>query len=275
MRYLTLLLILTFSTSSFARPLNLDEKFELAKTRCSKRALDEPYFFMNMFKSDSSLSEFDESYKVTYNQTERLFNRAGYLEQSNSFVTSDGENLSVTLPEQFIKSVILHIENALKLNYVKYVFFPDMGHSHIQIPKDYYDEHYKNIPPQKSPLSLNQYLQTPGLKSLYHTAEKLQLTENGKILDDWYIGWRFYTRNLLGDAGGHLSLLTNEESSHNTVSKVPGHRWSFGVSLSANKNGCFPFEDKNGQIQYFDISAWDPPYDCINNFCGKVKSSIF
>lgn len=274
MKYLTFFTTILFSFTSFAH-LTLDQKIETAKKRCDPRALDEPYFFMDMFKSSVSIAELDESYKVTYSLDERLFNRAGYIQSQDSFVTSDGADLSVTLPESFIKSVILHIENALKLDYVKYVFFPDMGHSHIQVPQDLFDQIRKNQPPKRAPLVLNDFLGLPEIKSLYHTAEKIELTKDGKALDDWYLGWRFYTRNILADSFGKLDILTKRESRENTVSSVPGHHWGFGISLSANKNGCFPFEDKSGQIQYFDISAWNPPYDCLNNFCGKIKSNIF
>ena len=57
-------------------------------------------------------------------------------------------------------------------------------------------------------------------------------------------------------------ILTDYEQSggHNTVRNLEGYKYYSGFNISANKNGCFPFQDKSGNIQYFDLSAWDLPY---------------
>ncbi len=254
------------SLGKTSNKLSLENKIKIAKTRCTPKLSNEPHFFMDMFKSNALVPEIDALYKTVYNQTERLFNRAGYHPKTQSFI-SQNDKISVIFPEHFLKSVILHIESALRLNYVKYIFFPDMGHSHLQIPREYYNKHYSNIN-TLPPSPLNYLLNTPHLKSLYHTAENLKLrNDSGKLLKDPYIQWRFYTRNLLVDNKGNIELLTNFSSTHNTVSSVKNHRWFYGISISANKNGCFPFKDSSGEIQYFDISAWDPPSKCANSHC--------
>ncbi|MGH1468886.1 MAG: hypothetical protein ACRBBP_08425 [Bdellovibrionales bacterium] len=254
--------------------LSLEDKISIAKTRCAPPASDEPYFFMDMFKQNTSMEEIDKLYIKVYNQEERLFNRAGFNQKSQTFVTKN-DSASVTLPEHYIKSLILHVEKSLRLNYVKYIFFPDMGHSHLLTPEDYHEEHISNKDWGHQPGPLNGILQAPGLKSLYHTAEHLKFKDGDSLITDWYVQWRFYTRNPVIDADGNIELMTNEGARANAVSSVEGYHWNAGISVSAHKNGCIPFEDSSGQIQYFDVSAWDPPYDCVNNFCGKTKVPYF
>ncbi len=254
--------------------LSLEDKISIAKTRCAPPSPDESSFFMDMFKQSASMEEIDELYIKTYNQKERLLNRAGFNPATQTFISQDSTT-SVTLPEHYIKSVILHIENALRLNYVKYIFFPDMGHSHLLVPNQYYDEHIKGENFGPAPSSLNAILEAEGLKSLYHTAEHLKFKNGDDLITDWYVQWRFYTRNPVIDAKGHIEIHTKEGARSNAVSNVKGYHWNAGISISAHKNGCIPFEDSSGQIQYFDISAWDPPYDCVNNFCGKTKFPYF
>ncbi len=258
------------SLGKTSNKLSSNEKIEIAKARCTPRKHNEPYFFMNMFKQSALIPEIDALYKKVYNQNERLFNRVGYNPKTQRFV-SQGKKVSVVFPESFLKSVTLHIENALRLNYVKYIFFSDMGHSHFQIPKDYYKEHFSHMKVEPSPHALNYLLNAPGLKSLYHTGEHFKYKDDhGELLKNPYIQWRFYTRNPIIDNKGNIELLTNFDSNFNTVRSVKNYHWYYGISISANKNGCFPFKDSSGQIQYFDISAWDPPYDCINKSCSMI-----
>ena len=59
-----------------------------------------------------------------------------------------------------------------------------------------------------------------------------------------------------GDPG--LDTPQADDLNFNTVSDVEGYeRYSQGFSVSANKDGCFPFVNKDGETQYFDISLSD------------------
>lgn len=240
--------------------LSLEDKIALAKTRCAPPQKSDPILF-NIFKFGMSQERIDELYPQVYGSSERLLNRVGYKSEVNSFVSKKNEIFWVAFPEYYIKSIILQVENALRLNYAKYIFFPDMGHSHILIPLDYYEE---NITGKEQNIyeSLNVAFQAPNLKTLYHTAEQLGVfDENKALLLDRYIQWRFYTRNPIGDAVGNIEIHTNIKAvGQNTVRDLKGHRYFTGFNISANKNGCFPFEDAQGQIQYFDLSVWDLPY---------------
>lgn len=135
-----------------------------------------------------------------------------------------------------------------------------MGHSHLFIPNDYYEREMRDV--KGIYPSLDKALQSKGLKILYHTAEQLRMIDDEKlVLADRYIQWRFYTRNPVGDMRGNIEILTdyNQRSGYNTVRKLKGYKYYSGFDISANKNGCFPFQDKAGNIQYFDLSAWSPP----------------
>lgn len=265
--YILFLLLGTQVSLAQNQSLSLDDKLEIAKNRCAPRVESESYFYMDMFRGSHSPEGIDALYTTVYNQDSRLYRRAGYDKSSNTFITQ-GDKVSVRLPEKYLKSVILHVENTLRLNYVKHIFFPDMGHSHLLIPIKQYNQ-MQDIKTGPMPDALNLYLELDELKSLYHTAEKYQFKIAGAPIDDWYVQWRFYTRNPVIDKDGNIELLTNKKSSANTVSSVEGYHWSAGIALSANKNGCFPFEDAEGEIQYFDISAWDPIHKCADEgFCG-------
>jgi hypothetical protein len=82
-------------------------------------------------------------------------------------------------------------------------------------------------------------------------------TEEGQFVEDRHVQWRFFTRNLVGHNKnqGKIELLHNETHSHNTAREYDeGYRyWGAGFYISANKNGCFAYQN-NGKTFYFDLS---------------------
>lgn len=166
----------------------------------------------------------------------------------------------VKLSPTFIKSVRLHIEQALKRRYVDAIIFSDMGHSHFFIPQDYYRNELRDIPIHENHIMYEKMLSYEGLKVLYHTGEQLQMKdESGTLLPDRHIQWRFFTRNLVGDnkAQGHLELIHAEDHAYNTAHEYEeGYKyWGAGFYISANKNGCFPFTHK-GETFYFGLNLF-------------------
>lgn len=280
-KQLILALSLFFTSQSFGvltNKLSLDEKVEIAKTRCAPKTTAEPVLYQQVFNDfNLSLNEMSSLYESVYNSDARLTNRVGYFSDSKKFTSIDLKNKrdSADFPEHYIKSIILHVENALKLKYVQYVFFPDMGHSHLFIPLDYYENVMRKAPSRRFIDALELALEAPELKTLYHTAEQLSLLdENKKVLHNRHLQWRFYTRNPVADANGNIEILTNfgAESGFNTVRNLEGYRYYSGFNISANKNGCFPFENASGQIEYFDLSAWDLPYEYAGEDSNIKKS---
>jgi len=259
---------LGFTSISWAFPaqkLSIDNKIDIAKERCTPKTADEGVIYNTAFKGfNRSLEDLDQMYPAIYESADRLVNRVGYFQEDSAFISKDtfsNTGKQVVFSEELIKSITLQVEKSLNLNYVRYVFFPDMGHSHLFIPQDYYDN---EMPKGKGFIAtLEAGLAAPGLKILYHTAEQLNMLDEDKfVLSDRYLQWRFYTRNPVGDSQGNIEILSNYDGKggHNTVRKLEGYKYIAGFNISANKNGCFPFQDKNGDIQYFDLSAWDIPY---------------
>lgn len=232
--------------------------------RCAPPAADEPVIYSNFFSwgytPEAMAARFDE----IYTGAERLADRARYDAARDQFILPDtpawgGE---VVLPRAFVESVRAHVERALAFGYVDHVFFPDMGHSHFFIPQTSWDDRYAGRPVTGLSAMRAELLADPGLRVLYHTAEQLQmLDEEDHVLPDRHIQWRFYTRNLVGDAEGRLDLITDLEQKANTARDLPGHHYyGGGFNISANADGCFPYVH-DGEVRYFDLSLEDLPPD--------------
>ena len=150
--------------------------------------------------------------------------------------------------------------------------FSDMGHGHFLMPNKKYNRVYSQMTGYRK---LKMYLDDPDMRIAYHTAEKFKMAErldNGAYLvsKDRYFGWRYYTRNLVGDniPARRLEIFLanpNDPFAYNTMnaSDVPGYYWGHGFNLSANKAACFPFKHK-GKTYYFDLSFNDLTFDPEN-----------
>lgn len=255
---------------SLASNLTVDEKIEIAKNRCAPPTENEPVLYAETFSGDFTTEEMAELYEKVYKSDDRLLNRVGFHPDSKNFISIDKNDTEThtVFAEKAIKGVILQVEEILKRDYARHVFFPDLGHSHLYIPQDYFKESMRNV--STGPRhALELALKAPGLNMLYHTAEKLRvLDEDRQLLNERDLQWRFYVRNPTGDLLGNIKVLKNFEldKGHNTVSGeafMPGYKYYFGFNISANKDGCFPFETPKGKLMYFDLSAWDLPYENI------------
>lgn len=236
------------------------------QTRCSAPTSEEPTLYSNAFTWGVTLESMAEKFDEIYGSSARLFGRAWFDETRDVFIMPDKPNWGgeVILSRRLIDSVRGHIERALALGYADFVFFPDMGHSHLFIPQDRWDEAYAGFEVSALSSMRTALLDDPELRVLYHTAEQLTLVdEAGEIKKDRYLMWRYFTRNPVGDnrGGGRLELARDLSTAMNTVRKFPGHHYySSGFNVSANAKGCFPFVH-DGQVRYFDLSLFDLPSD--------------
>lgn len=232
--------------------------------RCSKPDAKEPYLVQSDFQWHYTRSEIQARFHEIYNSPKRLFKRAYWDSASSRFILPyrDANGGEIELPKQLIESVRLHIETAHRLRYIDAVFFPDMGHTHLLIPTEQWQQKYAKFSPQNLNQMFNLLFTDPSLKILYHTAEQLTtLNEDASPISDRATQWRFYTRNLVGtnDKSGNLEIVTDLDSRANTVRDYPLHRYyGAGFNISANKQGCFSFWH-NGQEFFFDISLFDLP----------------
>ncbi len=260
-----LIILFSFTYSFDAFSMTVDEKIEIAKTRCAPFKDSDPLLYMTDYKSGQSAERMEETYKNTYEGEGRLPQRVGYYEETNSFSTRIGTLNQGDFPEAYIKSVIKQVENLLRLNYVKYIYYSDMGHSHFFIPMTYYNEFIKDKG-YRATKSASLAMLSKGLKTLYHTAEQLGVRdfETKELYVDTYLQWRFYTRNPVVDFNANIEILTDFSGLGNTVrAYFPAeeqYKYFAGFYISANKNGCFPFENKEGEINYFDLSFDGPAY---------------
>lgn len=233
--------------------------------RCTPQE-SEDWVYSNDFKWGYTLLEMQDRFLTLYSSSKRLRYRVNYDAQQKSFVIYHGTTtmIPVAIPESFIRNVTTQIETAIQRSYANYVFFPDMGHSHLHIPEEVWDSEYKELS-NNQPQFYQKVFSDSRTQVLYHLAEQLKAKDdNDKILDDPNIQWIYWNRNylVLNDESGSHSNPINTSTSYNTVSSVPGHHsWSQGFALHASKNGCFSYRDANGVIRYYDIAIYDPQPD--------------
>jgi hypothetical protein len=234
------------------------------ENRCLRPAVDSPIIYSNDYIWDYTLESMGQRFEEIYQSEKRLFARAYFDEQLGQFLLPGPEAWggSVVLPNRLIENVRRHIEKALLRGYAEYVFFPDMGHTHLFYPKALWETEYASTPASGFSAMYSRLFNDPELMLLYHTAEQLQmLDENDELLNDRHLRWRFFTRNLVGDNAylSRLELLHEPTHTSNTSRKMPGYRYrGSGFNISANKDGCFPYVF-DGVTYWFDISLSDPP----------------
>lgn len=250
-------------------------------TNCEPPNANEEYLYNSDFHWGYGLDEMRGRFKEVYDSGKRLKDRAYYDKQLESYVlvhnTINGRK-PVKIEDHFIASVQRHIENALNLNYVDGIFFPDMGHSHLLVTHKVYEEKIKDMPVADMHLAYEIMLADKNTHFLYHTAEQLQtLDKQNNLLPGKYLQWRYYTRNLVGNNySDSLMILNNFESKANTVNTPMPNKfkwWSAGYNLTANKKGCFSYTFK-GKTYYFDISLEDLPSKGGSYF-SKEKVELF
>lgn len=264
-------LVIGFGYHYLNRPANalaittgrIDLFLQIAKSRCSflpekKLIYDVDYSWDYTFEETSKL------FNEMYYQGRTLPNTIYYSEDKKRFmlpISEDGDELPV--PDHFFKSLIIHIETALKANYADYVFLADMGHAHFYIPsKDYYSLVAK-IDIIDFDKEIFKVITTSNkVKALYHTAEMFLYTgaKAGFSELSQYEQFRNINRNLVGTFTNTptLDVLKNpndEKHLSKTFSNLT--RVSRDIDMHANINGCFPFEHR-GKIRYFDISRFSP-----------------
>jgi len=259
--------ILVFLLAAFLTPFEPAYAQSEAQ-RCAKPTPAEKFVYSDDFKRSYGLDEMAAAFKDTYESGARLKGRAYYDESAKSFILPHRAG-PVKIDQIFIKSVTRHVEIALERRYADFIFFPDMGHSHLHIPTKDYDR-LKSVKPFN--LMYEKMFAYRPLQMLYHTAEKLAVRAgdnfNGEFPQDPIQLWRYFSRNPVGDNNGgeNVKIFFNlaEPQKYNTVKDIPGHKeYSSGFDISASKDGCFPYQH-NGQTYYFDLSL--EPLPCRN--CG-------
>ena len=253
-----------------AIPGNGDEAWlREAAQRCQPAKVEEKFVYTNDFSWGMSLDDMKTKFQEIYHSGKRLKARAYFDQETGLFVLpkhETSETKKVRLTAQFLSSVKKHIESALKHGYADFVFFPDMGHSHLLLPVDFYEREIKNRPVKEQHLSYEAMFASNEIQILYHTAEQLKVLDtDNNLLADKYLQWRFFTRNLVGDnkAEANMKIYKALDTSANTTAESHAHGdkwWGGGFNISSSAEGCFAYE-KGGKTFYFDISLEDLPWD--------------
>ena len=230
---------------------------------CAPPTKEEPYVYFDAdgFHFGRSFSEVKKHGQHLYNSPKRYIDRA-YVREGKihlPFASSweSSPEGSIELTETFVRSVILHIEKALKKGYANVINLSDMGHSHLFYPPEL-EEKTKGLSAKES---FSILLRQPEVKILYHTAEQIDLHfEKETFFDNPILQFRYFTRNILGDnrAQGELEVLFHFGKPYNTVRDLEGHKYGYGFYLHASKGACFPYKYQ-GKEFFFDLSYSYPP----------------
>lgn len=268
----------------FLSSINLFSSTDLI-SRCFEPSESDPLLYGNDFKWNQTDDEMKALFEKLYNSDKRLYKRAYYKAQNDTFyipievpVLNTFKNIEIS--KNFIRNITKHVENALERKYADYIFFSDMGHSHFYFPEKIYKEKFYKFDDDKRHLLYKAFTLEPTLRVLYHTAEQLKMIQgqsvHSELIYEKHVLWRYFTRNIVGDNidGNTLEIYYTGHDDFNTIRQIDGYSsWSAGFNISANQNGCFPYKH-NGKTYYFDLSFEDLPYssgknDIINPF-GKV-----
>ena len=233
-----------------------------AAQRCGAPAEDEPTLYSDDLRWHQSLDEMAELYEQIYASGKRLPARAYYDANSESFILPNAEvwGGDVTLSARLIDSVSDHLELALEREYADFPFFSDMGHTHLFVPEEHWNQNYAHLSVPERALMYTRLFDDPELRLLYHTAEQLkQLDDDDQLLPDRYLQWRYFTRNIVGDnrGGKTIEVIKDLTQKANTARDLEGHHYiGAGFNVSASKDGCFAFTVR-GETRYFDITLSD------------------
>ena len=263
-KFLTLIITSSVLLALSAQAQSKDTLLAEAKQRCAPEMEGDPAVYRDDFRWGYNVEEMTARYEYIYNSGKRLQKRAYYDPATDAFYMDrheSGGKFPVKLSEDFLISLRQHFEESLKRDYVQFIFFPDLGHAHLFIPENYYEQVIKDIPFSQNHVRYEKMLNFPATKLLYHTAEQLHMVdlETKKKVDDEFVQWRYFTRNLVGGLKPPAKLEIHKllKQSFNTVRNYPGYKyWGAGFDISASKDGCFPFKTKSGEVHYFDLSFY-------------------
>lgn len=185
-----------------------------------------------------------------YQSSQRIRNRIFWSQQNQSYVFEKNQNTFI-IPTPFIQNLAIQLTQALELGYAKHLYYADLGHLHLLVPKENLDP----IIPKES------FFNSPQLLSLFHTGELYQFKKGGSLSGamtenaDWQ--WIYRHRNFVGLNQAHqpiTPLFSRLDAFYNTVRTIEGYKEIGSVYFSANKNGCFRLQKPNSSLR-FDISV--------------------
>lgn len=154
-----------------------------------------------------------------------------YINNEGEFVTRHRGN-TLVIPKTLLENVVSQIDSAINYGFGEFLFFPDFGHGHFQIP-----EGASEISSLEVLLKKNDFI------ILYHSLESYSANSY----------FREANRNFFGYSKNERVLPVFSKDGGRTVFTVPGYKkTNYGIYIRANKKGCFYIEKEGGKI-FFDL----------------------
>ncbi len=215
-----------------------------------------------------TLQEVEDYYKIHYNRKERLphyvYYKAGRYIGS---VESYDDVATFKVPNNFIQSMLSHLQQGLEKGWFKFIFWADLNHGHPFLSIKAKEEHLAKYGAgvDGGAEYISHLLLRKDLGILYHAAEHFDPRDpaNNKYNQ---------TRNIIGWFDGEKQIgLAYPDSSEdsdrrraNTVSNPKGYETCGFINVSAHHDGAFSII-VNDEIIRLDISF------CVKDVYDGIK----
>ena len=219
-----------------------------------------------------TLQEVEDYYKIHYNRKERL---PYYVYQEKgryigSIEIGDGV-ATFEVPNNFIRSMLSHLQQGLEKGWFKFIFWADLNHGHPFLSIQANQEHfvkYGELIGVEAVKYISNLLLRKDLGILYHAAEHFDYrdpTTDRYMRTRNIVGW-FDNKKPTELAYSKPSTKTERPSyqNPNTVINPEGYRTCGFINVSAHHDGTFSII-VNGKITRLDISF------CVKDVYDGIK----
>ena len=202
-----------------------------------------------------TLQEVEDYYKIHYNREERL--ECYIYQKDGKYIGSikDTDDIISTfeVPDNFIQSILSHMQQGLEKGWFKSIFWIDLNHGHPILPRKISQETAEKYGGIEYILS---FATNKNLGILYHAAEHFDPR------DPMTDGYK-HTRNIVGWFGRERPLevihpgpdATESEHRGHSVTQPKGYWTCYWMGISAHHNGTFTIA-VNNEIIRLDISFY-------------------
>lgn len=210
-----------------------------------------------------TLQEVEDYYKIHYNRKERLPHYI-YQEEGRYIgsVETGDEVVTFEVPNNFIQSMLSHLQQGLEKDWFKFIFWADLNHGHPFLSIKAKQEHsakYGELIGVEAVKYISNLLLHKDLGILYHAAEHFDYRDP---TTDRYAR----TRNIVGwfDNKRPTEFIYPKPSTEterpfyqnpNTVISPEGYKTCGFINVSAHHNGTFSIA-ANGKTIRLDISFY-------------------
>lgn len=196
--------------------------------------------------------EITAAYQYQQNYGERL--RAPLRAMACAFRDGDFgtsyRGVHFPVPCRFVTEVTRHLKEMMDSGAARYLFPLDADHAHLGVPKEAWNNKYKDLPPEEIFSAL---VRDPGLVALYHTAEHLRITDrrNGTV-NAGAKAWQ-EKRNVLGYFDGRpIKILAPYANGQGASMPEDYYSYSGFTFLASPRGELFLTRDLN--VITFDIA---------------------